>query len=544
MRKIILAFILLLFCVPLFGQTEKSITKEEGIHPFTEGKLQGLKDYGNGQIVLEAKYEKIDNRYPNIFIIREGDKTGVFDIRHMKFMIPIEYNSVKIKGGYDTNAQFTVTNNSHKEGYIDHDYNIILEPEYNRIYVSRDQLIFKKDTLWGVKFLNERGQDIPMIYNTLIPYGSVFLGYHSDKKFTLFDEQGKPILENYQLIKLFSGKWESSLNWDYFIIKDEANQEGIYSEASRQMIIPVSYTAIVDRFLDFYIVKKNGKIGAVDQNNNIKIPFEYDTISFLKPLNDAGAFRWNKEKYKNTLLLVSQKGKFGLMNRAGEKITAIEYDEVDHIYGYYKAKKGNQYFVLNPLGNKITKLSFDEVGHFYEDKCAVFKKGKIGYLKNDGTLVENFERTLVPKGHKTIEALYKQFVLALKAEDDKALEIFSRAISVDQYTIEFMDRIGWLYRDISNQNIPLDDLSRKYYDVFLSFKYKLKAKGELESLEFIRYENPFLGMPYSLFTPSYGILIFNEGGILKTKNGTIDCKLGILFNIDGYWKSFRVPHQL
>lgn len=110
-----------------------------------------------------------------------------------------------------------------------------------------------------------------------------------------------------------------------------------YVDANNKIVIPFEYENLVDYRLesgefwknknsnlgtaDYFsdnkaLVRKNGKLGIINKQNEILIPFEYDNIN-----------SWSKE-----LITVSKSGKFGAVNWNNEVIIPFCYDELLSIF--------------------------------------------------------------------------------------------------------------------------------------------------------------------------------------------------------------------
>lgn len=357
--------------------------------------------------------------------------------------------------------------------------------------------------------------------------------------FKLTNKLGDIIFEKQALIERYSGRWEH-----FKLSLKVVNQDGenlIYSLKHKDVVMSKRSDSFGDRCYGLYILERAGVFGIIDDADNIVIPFNYDGIRFLKPMNT----KWVDEDIcKQTLIAVELDGKFGLMTRTGEKITDIIYEEVEHIFDYYAVKKDQQYTIIDPMGKPISNETFDEVGHFFEDHAAVFREGRIGYLNSNGEITEKFIRPLTPKGYKSLDALFKDFVLVLRTEDDNQLRTFCKAITADHYSAEFMKRIGLDYKGfpsrVSEQDLTFSKLAQHFFDEIRIFRGKLKSKGQLTTFSYVGptyYKN---GAPYSFgFNRKFPTMATQEMVRFQTGQGLIEINLGEMIYIDGYWKSFK-----
>ncbi|SFO99301.1 WG containing repeat-containing protein [Chitinophaga sp. YR627] len=94
-----------------------------------------------------------------------------------------------------------------------------------------------------------------------------------------------------------------------------------------------------------------------------------------------------KEAIRGTpnYLRVEKNGKWGVVNKAGKKITAIKYDYVNSFSGGVICVALNRkYGVIDTMGRELTPIKYDAFFDFYDGFAAVQVDKKYGYINTDG----------------------------------------------------------------------------------------------------------------------------------------------------------------
>lgn len=127
---------------------------------------------------------------------------------------------------------------------------------------------------------------------------------------------------------------------------------GVISQTGKT-IIPCQYQYIditwYDNFtgIDTFIVQKNNKLGTIDFENNIIIPFEYDEIS-------------NWVEYGPDAHYVVKDNRIGLIKHSGKLLIPIIYDSLHYYFGgLIKGKLNGKYGVLNYSNEIVLPFIYD-----------------------------------------------------------------------------------------------------------------------------------------------------------------------------------------
>lgn len=113
----------------------------------------------------------------------------------------------------------------------------------------------------------------------------------------------------------------------------------------------------------------------------------YDARPFKNGLSNI-AQRTDLHESKFGRDVVTDGYKFGFMNKRGEVIIPIEFDDADDfINGYARFRQGTRFGIIDSNGNIILKPTYANIGRFFEDLAVVDAGGRYGYINKEGAEV-------------------------------------------------------------------------------------------------------------------------------------------------------------
>ena len=153
-------------------------------------------------------------------------------------------------------------------------------------------------------------------------------------------------------------------------------------------------------------VRKGEKFGAIDKNNQLKIPLQYEYISRLneqQPLmyfKQGGKYGFFSETFteitpaKYTRIYQPAQGrsfvriddKWGLINEKGKEITEVKYDTLIATDNspVVVAVANQKIGLLSNSGAVIIPVKYDNLFGFSEGLCAVLLNNKFGFVNEEG----------------------------------------------------------------------------------------------------------------------------------------------------------------
>lgn len=300
----------------------------------------GLLDTNN-QVVIDFIYDTQDDEYGYLLNFHHGlayaeqnGKIGYIDITG-KAVIPFIYDDVN-DVPFDT--QFIGIKKNGKWGVIDQQNNIIIPFIYQKeIFVfENDVILVEKNNKLGV-IDQHQNVIIPMIYESIIPM------YHDGeltsfkvqkgKKYGILDRQGKA-LTSFDYDEINGTSLKNTL------ITRKNNLMGAI-DLKGNIIIPTQYYDITYHDDLFQVKNKLGKVGYVDNNNQVVVPLVYDELIHL-------AYE------KEPTVYAKQNGKVGIISMDNKIIIPFIYDEINNYEnGIASVVLNSETFDVDKHGNRI-----------------------------------------------------------------------------------------------------------------------------------------------------------------------------------------------
>ena len=341
----------------------KKVWYEDSLLKYQKDGKYGLIDF-DGKIVIQPEYDNIyalEGIEKSIIIEKEGKK-GLVNTSLGEIIIPVQYLDISsLTDTYDNG--YIVKNESNKLGVISADKKKILEEKYDDIkHVTGNN------------------------YYVVVENGTT----------EVIDSTGQVILD-----KGFDSIEGIDLN-NFIIIKN--NNYGVINK-NGETLIDTNYNNIKYAFSNYYIVQKEGKYGIIDTQNNTLIENKYENIAYIK---EADIFEAEREDYKTDIIdrnfnVVLESIIVSELNIENGYMRIREDDE----YSYYNfkleektnkevlgtntlflVKENGKYGYVNKDGDKIVDCIYDDATEQNEfGYCAVKKDGLWGAIKSDGTII-------------------------------------------------------------------------------------------------------------------------------------------------------------
>ncbi len=194
----------------------------------------------------------------------------------------------------------------------------------------------------------------------------------------------------------------------------------------------------LDNFKDYLFVVKDGKMGVIDQDNNIKIDFIYSINSLVLKGNNAFIINDNKKNY-----LYNQD--LNLINTFDEDVKIVK-DVINEEDFYYL--NGKLYNLKNEEVYKFKSDYFEKAGDY------IFTDDNIINIKDNTKIkVAFFSVSLVDNG-KTFEN-----IIYAVSKDENTLYLFDSNKNLKEYTIIEKNTNSYLVQDDENQEYTFNGLN-------------------------------------------------------------------------------------
>ena len=477
---------------------EEILTEYEDIEPlrlknvlsdlmYEKSTLKYSKDgkYGiidlNGKKITNAIYEEIDTLQfkEGELLVKKDGKYGVINIKG-KTLVKAQYDKVEADKFYEEGNSYKkagyivsqTTEEGYRYGYVNIEGKEIIEPKYNDLYriteidsedvyiicaengkyglLKNDKLIIDNEyqsltynesnntviALKGKKYgvISITGKTIiPFEYKQIDTIGDYIYATTTDENVKIFDSNGKEtnMSESTAILNVS--------DTDYKIYIDTIDGKTTYNIYKNEEKITNNEYTYIQHLYDNYFIASNtsGKLGVIDNNEETKIEFNYNSIQeientklvqainsttkmteiyskemkkicelenatiennkeYLRIYNDNETKYVSKEEKEitnvevftnNKIFSKKQENKWGFVDETGQKIVDYIYEKVTEVnkYGFAGIKQDGKWGVIDSEGNIIVEPTYELndnnptfIGQYYQ---VIYGNGEIYYTK-------------------------------------------------------------------------------------------------------------------------------------------------------------------
>ncbi|MFT3844306.1 MAG: WG repeat-containing protein [Lacibacter sp.] len=363
----------------------------DGVSIVKKNGLSGVIDK-TGKLVAPYIYKRLGSFSEGIAEAENADgKVGFIDTRG-KTVIPFQYSILTLRGGVKcVNGIIPVTNQSGKSGYIDKTGKLIVPFNYEEITNFSDGIGKVKTKFNGkVSYVNTKGEFvIPEKYDdgTIFMNGIAFVNRGARAKslyseltggkWGAIDKTGKEIIPvTYDRIYETKNGFTIVANGKY---PDE--KKGLMGRDGK-LILPVEYHDI--KILKDRLVASKVYVGPYalfDYTGKQLCDFKWHLFDIFPEITD-GLLRVQELK-NNTL------GKVGAIDINGILKIPFLYDGMNEFSeGLAGVSLNKKYGVIDNTGKTIVPFKYTYIGVFSEGWAAVMQNGKYGFINKSGTLMD------------------------------------------------------------------------------------------------------------------------------------------------------------
>lgn len=379
------------------------------------------------QIKKLRKYEHFQEVQDGLFLVRS--KKARNDARGFSYLppgcvdkdnnvvIPIKHLSAII--GPDV---ICVQNEDYKWGMFNLKGEEIVPYIYDDMgFFLGDYSIVKQNNRCGI--INNKGElVVPIQYDVISPYYQ-YLSYGHEKYqyeyvFSLFKNGYKTVI-NVSRSTGSKNRKHIDTPYDYSVL-ERNGKYGYINYLGEE--IPCQYQNARNGYSEgLAAVVKNNKVGFIDKQGNVKIPFKFDytEFSFNSHSHNFGVFseglasmmqmgnKWGYiDKSGNVVIpfqynaaycfhegsaivgiFINNEERYGLIDKNNNKILPFEFEN-GVFSGHVNAMCHNgKWGVYSPTGDCITPCQYDELITFMEGYATIVKDGKQGLLDEQGNVI-------------------------------------------------------------------------------------------------------------------------------------------------------------
>ena len=326
-----------------------------------------------------------------------------------------------------------------KYGVIDKNGSVIIEPEYDTLYIpnpSKDIFVCyydynENDGEYKTKVFNKDKKQLFTEYETVeafvfkdtntskIPFEKSVLKYKKDGKYGLIDFGGKEITKNvYDSIESLEYKEgcfvvEQEKKYGVINLKgntlvkieyDKIESDGYYNDENKSY---ESGFIVSNKTNDGY------RYGYINSNGKILLKNEYNEIDRVTDIKDN----------KNVYLIAFKNGKAGLLKNAkiilNHDYEEIEYNKLNELFAVQKSSKQG---VVDINGKQITPIEYDSI-LFSGNNINAIKDGNLNIFDNKGNKKEdnNYLTTIPTENAKYIITIDENSKYGVKSSNGEVL---------------------------------------------------------------------------------------------------------------------------
>jgi hypothetical protein len=342
----------------------------------------------NGIVLFEPRFSSCEIISNNRILAKEGNVYFIYD-ENGELLKSVEANDIRYSS-YSENIIKAKFKKNGKEGLFDDDFNVIIENKYDEINVVNDNLIFVRNGNQTTA-LNKHNEvvknfDLPFVFYKHVELKNGTSNYvvSEDKSY-----QAKKGLLNdkFELVLPIEYNW-IEYNEDVWVVKkgrsdflygmDYKEIKGVkYKEIGE--FEPTGISCTVDE-------EKEGKYRFIDYYGNVINNHVYDKVYL-------GRNSLLNNLFCNDLLAVSINGKWGYINKSGNLLTEIIYEEATEFdsRGFAIVKLNGKWGIINKMGESVILPLYEQILKLDQNDNVILKQNsKWGVINTKGEIVIDF----------------------------------------------------------------------------------------------------------------------------------------------------------
>lgn len=335
-----------------------------------------------GKQILDNKYNQIDriqniNKNDDIYLVAfENGRAGFY--KNKKNIIRHDYEDI----GYDENNNCLILQRNSKQGISDIEGNIIIDVQYDNIFISGKYINAQKDDKIDIyDYSTKQKLNLENIIGlNQILNDNYVIAITKDEKYKILDNYKNEFKENeYDYLEyIYDDYFIASINGKCGIV--DVNGEKI-NDFKYDFIQKIGNTKIVQAYIsDKNITDLILQDKVIVSLKNADIYFKEDYIvaqsdSDIKYIGFNGNILENTQIFEKELYALKKDKKWGFVNKNNEIVVQPEYDFVTEFneYGFAGIKKDGKWGSINLNGDVIVEPMYSIninnpkfVGKYYE----------------------------------------------------------------------------------------------------------------------------------------------------------------------------------
>ena len=364
---------------------------EKSVLKYSKDGKYGIINF-NGKKITSPIYDEIDTLQfkEGELLVKKDNKYGVINIKGAE-IVKANYDKIEADKYYDENTGYKncgyivsiTTDEGYRYGYINKDGKELLKTDYNDLYriletSSEDAyLICAQNGKYGL-YKNSK-KEIDNEYQSLRYDEFNIYATDSNGKVKVFDTNGKETSLDYNTVftKVENTSYKINIS-----VRDNKVNYSIYKNNEKKTNKEYNY---IEYLYDNYFLasNNNGKLGVIDEEEDTKIQFKYNTIQKIENMNLIKAI--------NDTTKMTE-----IYSKDMEKITELENATVEVNDEYIKIYNDSEAKYITKDGQEIKDTDL-----FTDNKIFAKKQGSYwGFVDKDGKTVVDFKYDKVTEVNK------------------------------------------------------------------------------------------------------------------------------------------------
>lgn len=332
-------------------ENEKIIFYKEGKVLIQKNELCGCVDCNTGDMVIPFMFDYIETIKNNLFKVFKGTKVGLYNDRG-EIILDCKYDD-----NFTLELESIKTSLDGKIGLVDWNGNILIDFKYEELLERTNEYWICCNKKWGV--IGTDGEDIlKPLYEQIINA----INWKEERIYRVIsnNKQGLVRKNNEILIPIEYHKIE--IFDKNFLVKNK-QKYGLYLDSGKK-IIPCDYDKIIAITENLFKVKENEFYGLYNRLGNKVVPPEYDSIEL-------------SHRYNDSRLYIKHQGMFGYYDPNKEFLLKPLYHFAEKEKdGLIKVRLDNKWGCIDKEGNIVIQIIYDELQDFFKGKTTIRKNGE------------------------------------------------------------------------------------------------------------------------------------------------------------------------
>jgi hypothetical protein len=324
----------------------------------------------NGKIIIPPTYDEAGYFFDDLAAVKSNEKYGYIS-KSNKWIIEPFFDDAS-----DFSESRAIIEKNNKMGLIDRNGFVIFETSFEDIGPLSDGLMYaKKDSLYGY-YTKNRINRIPDKFEIAESFENGLAHVRIEGKEAIIDSVGNFVVKPYfEEIDFYS---------DTLFVFSENEKFGICTKDGTPLHeAKYDFIGELENNRSIYVI--DNKLGYFDEQAKIIIPASFETYPNFQTFSI----------FKNGLARVRRNGKMGLIDLNGKIFLPFNYQEIGSISNLISFKKNELWGYLDNSGKEKIKPSYEYAESFINNRSIVTKDSLMGLIDpNEKFVIQNVYSTI------------------------------------------------------------------------------------------------------------------------------------------------------